>query len=72
MSRVIAMCRPVVTVPLQVISEAESLAKEIQESEVQHCTYLEANVLLRVLDGRDAPLAELIANPDAQEVRYNL
>ena len=30
-------------------------------------TYMEANVRLQVLDGRDAPLAELIGNAAAQE-----
>ena len=52
---------------LAVVSEAELLAAEIDESDVQHRTYQEAAIELKVLDGRDAPLAELIGNPGAQE-----
>ena len=51
---------------LSVVSEAESLAEAIESSDVQHRVYQEGYVTIRVLDGREAPLAELIGNAEAQ------
>ena len=56
---------------LAVVAEAESLAAEIEASDVQQRTYQEAHVTLKVVDGRDAPLAELIGSPAAQTALAN-
>ena len=56
---------------LAVVAEAEELANTIDESDVQERTYEEGRVVLRVLDGRDAPLAEP-APPSADAVARGL
>ena len=52
---------------LTVVQEAESLADEIERSDVQHITYREAEVVMKVVDGREAPLEALIGDESAQE-----
>ena len=51
---------------LTVVAEAEALADQIEETDVQQRTYYEGTVLAQVLDGRDAPLEALIGDEAAQ------